>query len=207
MGQLIFQFIPVERDHLIEVDLLAAGQGADLAALLRPLGAGENSGAQLCILCKVLLMVHGMAEAQPGVAGNGQAGQGFQQTDGPVPPLVSHVLLLQLPVLGQGDGQLRPLQLVLRQLLRHIHPVSAHAHGDQGIVVPLPRGLHHTDVHMDVRGGQLMEYMLEITKILLDVSLDGLHLLLGVDLGNTGFFILGCFIVRVIVIIVRVTVR
>ena len=52
-----------------------------------------------------------------------------------------------------------------------------------------------------------MEYMLEITKILLDVSLDGLHLLLGVDLGNTGFFILGRFAVRVIVIIVRVTVR
>ena len=111
VGQFVLHLIPIEGDYLVEVDLLATRQDADLAALLRPLGAGENGGAQLCILCKVLLMVHGMAEAQPGVAGNGQAGQGFQQADGPVPPLVSHVLLLQLPVLGQGDGQLRPLQL------------------------------------------------------------------------------------------------
>ena len=202
MGQLILQLIPVEGDHLIEVDLLAAGQDADLAALLRPLGAGENGGAQLCVFCKVLLMVHGMAEAQPDVAGNGQAGQGFQQADGPVPPLVSHVLLLQLPVLGQGDGQLRPLQLVFGQLLRHMHPVGAHAHGDQRIVVLLRRGGHHADVHMDVRGGQLMEYMLEITKILLDVPLDGLHLLLGVDLGTAGLLVLEFSVLSVIVRII-----
>ena len=52
-----------------------------------------------------------------------------------------------------------------------------------------------------------MEHILELTEILLDVPLDGLHLLLGVDLGNTGFLILGRFAIRVIVIIVRVTVR
>ena len=77
MGQLIFQFIPVERNHLIEVDLLAARQDADLAAIFSVLGACQNGGAQLCALCKVLLIVHGMAEAQPGIAGNGQAGQCF----------------------------------------------------------------------------------------------------------------------------------
>ena len=57
---------------------------------------------------------------------------------------------------------------------------------------------------MDVGGNQLVEHILNIAEILINVPLDGLHLLLGVDLGNTGFFILGCFIVRVIV---RVTVR
>ena len=43
-----------------------------------------------------------------------------------------------------------------------------------------------------------MEYMLEIAKILLDVPLDGLHLLLGVDLGNAGLLVLGAFPVRTI---------
>ena len=43
-----------------------------------------------------------------------------------------------------------------------------------------------------------MEHMLERTEMLLDVSLDDLHLLFGVDLGNAGFFILGRFAVRVI---------
>jgi len=52
-----------------------------------------------------------------------------------------------------------------------------------------------------------VEHILDLAEILLDVSLDGLHLLLGVDLGNTGFFILGHFAVRVIAVIVRVTVR
>ena len=196
MGQLIFQFIPVERNHLIEVDLLAARQSADLAAIFGILGTSQNGGAQLCVLCKILLIVHGMAEAQPGIAGNGKAGQGFQQADGPVPLFVFHGLLIQLPVRRQGNGQLRPLQLIFRQFLRHIHPVSAHAHGDQGAVVPLLRGRHHADVHMDVGRNQLMEHILELAEILLNVPLDGFHLLLGVDFGITEFFL----ILRVIIV-------
>ena len=196
MGQLIFQFIPVERNHLIEVDLLATRQDADLAAIFGILGTSQNGGAQLCVLCKILLIVHGMAEAQPGIAGNGKAGQGFQQADGPVPLFVFHGLLIQLPVRRQGNGQLRPLQLIFRQFLRHIHPVSAHAHGDQGAVVPLLRGRHHADVHMDVGRNQLMEHILELAEILLNVPLDSFHLLLGVDFGITEFFL----ILRVIIV-------
>ena len=207
MGQLIFQFIPVERDHLIEVDLLAARQDADLAAIFGILGTGQNGSAQLCILCKVLFIVHGMTEAQPGIAGNGKAGQGFQQANGPVPSLILQVLTLQFPVPRQRDSKLRPLQLVFGQFLRHIHPVGTHAHGYQGVVVPIPRGRHHADVHMDVRGRQLVEHILKLAEILLNVPLDSFHFFLGVDLGNTGFLILGRFAIRVIVIIVRVTVR
>ena len=196
MLHFIVQFIPIEGDHLIEVDLLAARQGADLAAVLRTLGAGQNGGAQLRVFCKVLLIVHGMTEAQPGITGNGQTSQGFQQADGPVPLFVFHGLLIQLPVRRQGNGQLRPLQLIFRQFLRHIHPVSAHAHGDQGVIVSLLSGRHHADVHMDVRGNDLVEYILKLAEILLDVSLDGLHLLLGVDFGITEFFL----ILRVIIV-------
>ena len=46
---------------------------------------------------------------------------------------------------------------------------------------------------MDVQRGQLVEHMLERTKILPDVSHDGLHRLLDVDLGNAGCFILRAF--------------
>ena len=196
MFQFIVQLVLIKRNDLIEVDLLAARQGADLAALLCTLGAGENGGTQLRIFRKVLLVIHGMSKAQPSVAGNGKAGQGFQQADGPVPLFVFHGLLIQLPVRRQGNGQLRPLQLIFRQFLRHIHPVSAHAHGDQGAVVPLLRGRHHADVHMDVERNQLMEHILELAEILLNVPLDGFHLLLGVDFGITEFFL----ILRVIIV-------
>ena len=96
-------------------------------------------------------------------------------------------------------GQLRPLQLVFRQFLRNIHPVGAHAHSDQRVVVPLPGGRYHADVHMDVRGDQLMEHILERAEILLDVPLDGFHLLLGVDLRFTGFLVLKAFLVRAVI--------
>ena len=196
MFQFIVQLVLIKRNDLIEVDLLAARQGADLAALLCTLGAGENGGTQLRIFRKVLLVIHGMSKAQPSIAGNGKAGQGFQQADGPVPLFVFHGLLIQLPVRRQRDSQLRPLQLVFRQFFRHIHPVSTHTHGDQGIIVPLLSGRHDADVHMDVRGDQLVEHILDLTEILLNVTLDGLHLLLGVDFGITEFFL----ILRVIIV-------
>ena len=74
--------------------------------------------------------------------------------------------------------------------------MGAHAHSDQRVVVPLPGGRYHADVHMDVRGDQLMEHILERAEILLDVPLDGFHLLLGVDFGITEFFL----ILRVIIV-------
>ena len=49
---------------------------------------------------------------------------------------------------------------------------------------------------MDVRGDQLVEHILDLTEILLNVTLDGLHLLLCVDFGITEFFL----ILRVIIV-------
>lgn len=51
------ELVLIKRNDLIEVDLLAARQGADLAALLCTLGAGENGGTQLRIFRKVLLVM------------------------------------------------------------------------------------------------------------------------------------------------------
>ena len=196
MFQFIVQFIRIKRNDLIEVDLLAARQGADLAAIFRILGTDQGSSTQFGVVCKWFPVLHCMTMPQPTVTVDGQTSQGFQQTNGPVPLFVFHGLLIQLPVRRQRDSQLRPLQLVFRQFLRHIHPVSAHAHGDQGAVVPLLRGRHHADVHMDVGRNQLMEHILELAEILLNVLLDGFHLLLGVDFGITEFFL----ILRVIIV-------
>ena len=49
---------------------------------------------------------------------------------------------------------------------------------------------------MDVGRNQLMEHILELAEILLNVPLDGFHLLLGVDFGITEFFL----ILRVIIV-------
>ena len=196
MFQFIVQFIRIKRNDLIEVDLLTARQSAGLTAVLRTLGIDQGRSAQFRVFCKGFPVLHCMTMTQPAVTVDGQTGQGLQQADGPVPPLVFHGLLIQLPIRRQCNGQLRPLQLVFRQFLRNIHPVGAHAHSDQRVVVPLPGGRYHADVHMDVRGDQLMEHILERAEILLDVPLDGFHLLLGVDFGITEFFL----ILRVIIV-------
>ena len=195
MFQFIVQLVLIKRNDLIEVDLLAARQSADLAAILRTLGTDQGSSTQFGVVCKWFPVFHCMTMPQPAVTVDGQTSQGFQQADGPVPLFVFHGLLIQLPVRRQGNGQLRPLQLVFRQFLRHIHPVSTHTHGDQGIIVPLLSGRHDADVHMDVRGDQLVEHILDLTEILLNVTLDGLHLLLCVDFGITEFFLILCVII------------
>ena len=74
--------------------------------------------------------------------------------------------------------------------------MGTHTHSDQGIIVPLLSGRHYADVHMDVRGDQLVEHILDLAEILLDVPLNGFHLLLGVDFGITEFFL----ILRVIIV-------
>ena len=49
-----------------------------------------------------------------------------------------------------------------------------------------------------------MEHMPKLAEILLDVPLDGRQFLLRIDLGNTGFLILGGFTVRaVLTVIIR----
>ena len=185
MLHLIFHLIMIERDHLIEVDLLAARQSANFAAFFHSLETGQNSGAELRVLCKRRLLVHRVAKAQPGIVGNGQAGQYFQEANRPVPPLIFQGFLIQFPIRRQSDGQLRPLQLVFRQFLRHIHSVSTHAHGYQGVVISLRRGRDNADVHMDVRGNQLMEHIIKLTKGVFDVLLYRRHFFFCINLWYT----------------------
>ena len=188
MLQFILQFVPIERNYLIEVDLLAAGQSADLASVPdNILRAHQKCAAEHRVLRKRRLLVHCVAKAQPGIAGNGQAGQHLQETNRPVPPLILQGFLIQFPIRWQSDGQLCSLQLVFRQFLRHIHPMSTHAHRYQCVIVPLIRGWNNADVHMDVRRNQLMEHILKLTKGVFDVLLYRRHLILRINLWLTVF--------------------
>ena len=86
---------------------------------------------------------------------------------------------------------------LFRQFLRHIHPVGAHTQRNQRVLVPFLRRRNNAYVYMNVGRIQLVKYILELAEILLDVPLDGLHLLLSVDLRRGGFlFILGLLIFR-----------
>lgn len=109
-----------------------------------------NSGGELRVLCKRRLLVHCVAKAQPGIVGNGQASQHFQETNRPVPPLILQDSSSSFnPVAERWPALLAPAWL--RQFLRHIHPMSTHAHRYQCVIVPLIRGWNNADVHMDVR--------------------------------------------------------
>ena len=183
MFQFILQFVPIERNYLIEVDLLTTGQNADLAAFPdNILWAHQKCAAECRVLRKRRLLVHCVTKTQPGILRNGQAGQHFQEANGPVPPLILQGFLIQFPILRQSDGQLRSLQFVLGQLLRHIHPVSAHAHRHQCVIAALLRRRHNADIHMNVGGNQLMEHILKLTEGVFDVLLDCGHLLLCINL-------------------------
>ena len=183
MLHLILHLIMIERDHLIEVDLLAARQSADFTSVPdNILRTYQKCGAEFRILCKRRLLIHCVAKAQPGIVGNRQACQHFQETNRPVPPLILQGFLIQFPIRWQSDGQLCSFQLVFRQFLRHIHPVSTHAHRYQCVIVPLIRGRNNADVHMDVRGNQLMEHILKLTKGVFDVLLYRRHLILRINL-------------------------
>ena len=59
MLHLILHLIPIERDHLIEVDLLAARQSADFASVPdNILRTYQKCGAEFRILCKRRLLIH-----------------------------------------------------------------------------------------------------------------------------------------------------
>ena len=63
--QLILQLLPVQGDDLVEVDLLSAGKMTEKAFLPDILRLSQDRAAELCVLCKGPLIVHGVTPAQP----------------------------------------------------------------------------------------------------------------------------------------------
>ena len=151
IGKLVLQFITIERNYLIEVNFFATRQDANLAAILCTLRSSQHSGTEICIFCKILLIIHGMSKSQPGVTGNGQASQCFQQTYGPVPLLIFEILFFYFPIFWQSNGKLCSLQLVFCKFLWHIHSVNTHPHSNQCVVISFFRRRNNTNIHMYVR--------------------------------------------------------
>ena len=82
MFQFIVQLVLIKRNDLIEVDLLAARQSADLAAILRTLGTDQGSSTQFGVVCKWFPVFHGMTMPQPAVTVDGQTSQNFSRRMG-----------------------------------------------------------------------------------------------------------------------------
>ena len=181
VGQLELHLLKGEGDHLVEVHLVPAGEGAAHRLVVEALGLGEHQAAQSGVVREggVVGVGHGVAPAQPAVLVDGQAGQNLQPADGPVPLLA---FLADFPIGGQGDDDLRPLQLPISQLLGHVHPVGPHAESGQDVVIPLRRGLHDVDVHVDIGGHDLVKHVVAGAEILLQVGLHCVPVLLGVHL-------------------------
>ena len=184
MGQLELHLLEGEGDHLVEVHLVPAGEGTAHRVLVEALGLGEHQAAQPGVVGEggVVRVGNGVPPAQPAVLVDGQPGQDFQPADGPVPLLPRFG---DLPVGGQGDDNLRPLQLPVRQLLGNVHPVGPHAEGGQDVVIPLRGGLHDVDIHVDIRGHDLVKHVVAGTEVPLQVGLHRVPVLLFVHLRLT----------------------
>ena len=113
-----------------------------------------------------------MSPAQPGIFHNRQPRQNFQPADRPI---IGFVPTFQLPIRRQTNHHFSSLQLILLQFLRHLHAVSAHAAGNQRIIIALRRRLHHINIHMDIRRCNLMHHSVYLSKIIMDVLLQRLH--------------------------------
>ena len=134
VGELEVHLLLIQREELIEIYLIAAGEGTDRRLLGESTGVDQHDAVEAGVFRKggAVRVGNGMAPAQPAVLVDGQAGQDFQPADGPVPRLA---LFAHLPVGGQADKQLSPLQLLAGQILRHVHGMGPHAVGHQDIVV------------------------------------------------------------------------
>ena len=183
--EFVVELVAVERDDLIEIDLVAVRQEADriVSLYLRP---DDEGGGQLGAFGVVVRpAVDGMPPAEPCIILDRQTCEAFQQVDRPV---VLLVVLVDLPVGRQGNRELGAFELVLGELFLHVHAVRPHPEGDEHVVIPFLGRIDDADVQMDVRRDNLVKDVRVRAEARLDEVLDGSHLLLGVDLRGHGLF-------------------
>lgn len=94
MLQFVLQLIPIQRNNLVEVDFRTVRKLTEMEVFCGALQPNQNRGAKPGIFCEGLLIVHGMAPAQPGIRCDGQSGQHLQQTNWPIPSFVCHRFLI-----------------------------------------------------------------------------------------------------------------
>ena len=145
--EFVVELVAVERDDLIEIDLVAVRQEADriVSLYLRP---DDEGGGQLGAFGVVVRpAVDGMPPAEPCIILDRQTCEAFQQVDRPV---VLLVVLVDLPVGRQGNRELGAFELVLGELFWDVHAVRPHPEGDEHVVVPFLGRIDDTYIQMDV---------------------------------------------------------
>ena len=174
MFPLKLDFLPIEGDDLIEVYRLPVGKGTDRGGVAKYAGGQQHHAAELGVVgMAVLRTVDGMPPAQPGVVEHRIPGQGFQDAHRPEPMLVLPGVLIQVPVWGQIDQQLRP-GLVL---LRRVHGVSAHSHRNKGVVVVIFSGRNDANIQMDIFSrNRFVHDPVKLAEMGFDMGLNGIHI-------------------------------
>ena len=145
--EFVVELVAVERDDLIEIDLVAVRQEADriVSLYLRP---DDEGGGQLGAFGVVVRpAVDGMPPAEPCIILDRQTCEAFQQVDRPV---VLLVVLVDLPVGRQGNRELGAFELVLGELSGDVHAVRPHPEGDEHVVVPFLSRIDDTYIQMDI---------------------------------------------------------
>ena len=185
MFQFIFEFVLVERDDLIEIDLIPIGQNTDIAAALFDLTADNQCGGERGILRVGGSGINRVPPAEPCIVLDWQSCEILQQVDRPVMLLGT---LMNVPVGRQCNRKLGTLKFVLRKIIGHDHPMCPHSEGDKHIVVALLGRLDDADVQMDVGRYDLVKDICVCAEMLFDVALNGVQFFLGIDLrGHRSF--------------------
>ena len=183
--EFVVELVAVERDDLIEIDLVAVRQGTDRVVSLY-LRSDNQGGGQLGVLGVVVCpAVDGMPPAEPSVVLDRQTCEALQQADRPV---VLLVVLVDLPVGRQGNREFRAFELVLGELFWHVHAVRPHPEGDEHVVVPFLGRIDDADVQMDIRRDNLVKDVCIRAEVRLNVTFDGIQFFLGIDLRGHGLF-------------------
>ena len=171
--QLVLDLLPIEGNHLIEVDFVPVRQAAEKGIRPKHTGTEQDLTPQLRVL-REGDTIPTLIQCSPGFQPylrvlHGEVGGGQHHPDGPAPPLLPTVRLCQLPVSGQIDEQLRPFQFFLPTLLRETHPMPAQADSDQSVVVMLRPGRDDGDLQRVIWVAVVREELGIDTELLVDM--------------------------------------
>ena len=122
-----------------------------------------------------------MPPAEPGVFIAGQARHHLEPAHGPVP---FFILLLHLPVRRQANHHLRAIQPLAAQLVRDVHPVRAHAHCDERVIIALLIRRDDRNIDMNIRRDQLVEHAFITAETAGNKRFKPVKLLTAVQLGR-----------------------
>ena len=123
-----------------------------------------------------------MAPAYPRIVGQQEAHGVFEHTDRPIPGVVGKRLGIKFPVCRQRYCQFGPLEVLVGQIVGHIHDMRPHAHGHQCVATVVIGRWDDADVYREPVGARPQEHTVILAQKALDVLSYGLGFFAGVTL-------------------------